>query len=80
MILVTGFGPYRESTNVSGVLVQSLKNELTKELAPLQDKLAFEVITCDDTSRAIEHLTLEAKLSELLQRYQPSLCISRRST
>ncbi len=75
MILVTGFGPYQESTNASGVLVQSFTNELTKELLPLQDKLAFEVISCDDTSRDTEHLTLEAQLSELLNRYQPSLCI-----
>jgi pyroglutamyl-peptidase len=75
MILVTGFGPYQESTNASGVLVQSLKDELTKELMPLQDTLAFEVVTCEDTSRETEHLTLEAQLSELLKRYQPSLCI-----
>lgn len=75
MILVTGFGPYQETNNASGVLVQSLKNELTKELAPLQEALAFEVITCDDTSRDTEHLTLEAQLSELLKRYQPGLCV-----
>jgi pyroglutamyl-peptidase len=75
MILVTGFGPYQESNNASGALVRSLKNELTKELAPLQGALAFEVITCDDTSRDTEHLTLEAQLIELLKRYQPSLCV-----
>ena len=75
MILVTGFGPYRETVNASGVLVQSLKDELSRELVRLPEELAFEVITCDDASRETEHLTLEAKLSELLRRYQPSLCI-----
>ena len=75
MILVTGFGPYQESTNASGVLVESLKHNLTEELIPLREKLLFEVITCDDTSRETEHLTLEAQLSELLKRHQPSLCI-----
>jgi len=75
MILVTRFGPYKESDNASGVLVRSLKNELTKELAPLQDALAFEVITCDDTSRDTEHQTFEAQLIELLKRYEPSLCV-----
>ena len=75
MILVTGFGPYQESTNASGVLVESLKDNLTEELLPLREKLLFEVITCDETSRETEHLTLEAQLSELLKRHQPSLCI-----
>lgn len=75
MILVTGFGPYQESTNASGVLVESLKENLTKELLPLREKLVFEVITCDDASRETEHLTLEAQLSEILKRHQPSLCI-----
>ena len=75
MILATGFGPYRQSTNASGVLVTSLKDELTKELLPLQERLVFEVITCDDISRETEHLSLEAQLSELLKRYQPTLCI-----
>ena len=75
MILITGFGPYQQSTNASGVLVTSLKDELTKELLPLQERLVFEVINCNDTSRETEHLSLEAQLSELLKRYQPSLCI-----
>lgn len=75
MILVTGFGPYQESTNASDVLVTSLKENLTKELYPLKEQLAFEVITCDDTSRETEHLTLEAQLGELLKRHQPCLCI-----
>ena len=75
MILITGFGPYQQSINASGVLVKSLADELTKELLPLHERLVFEVITCDDTSRETEHLSLEAQLSELLKRYQPSLCI-----
>ena len=75
MILVTGFGPYQESNNASGILVRSLENELTKELVPLQDALAFEVITCDDTSIETEHQTLEAQLVELLERYEPNLCV-----
>jgi len=75
MILVTGFGPYKEFANASGVLVQSLKDELPKELAPLGEMLAFELITCDDTSRETEHLTLEDQLSELLKKYEPSVCI-----
>ena len=75
MILVTGFGPYRQLTNASGVLVKSLKDELTKELDPLREKLAFEVVICDDTSRDTEHLSLESQLSELLKRHKPSLCI-----
>lgn len=74
MILVTGFG-YQKSTNASGVLVQSLKDRPTEELLPLQDTLAFEVITCDETSRETEHLTLESQLRELLRRYAPGICI-----
>ena len=61
MILVTGFGPYQEPTNASVDLVLPLKNELTKELLPLQLELAFELIACDDTSRETEHLTPEAQ-------------------
>lgn len=75
MILVTGFGPYQEPVNASGVLVQSLKGEITPELAPLQAQLVFEVISCDDTSRKTEHRSLEAQLAELLKRYKPRLCI-----
>lgn len=75
MILITGFAPYRDITNASGVLVQSLKDELTKELFPFREKLAFEIITCDDTSRDTEHRSLEFQLSELLERHKPGLCI-----
>ena len=75
MILITGFGPYQESTNASGVLVKSLRDELTNELLLIGEELAFEVISCDDTSRETEHLTLESQLRELLQRYTPDLCI-----
>lgn len=75
MILVTGFGPYRESTNASGELVKSLDDKLTTELLPLREELAFAVITCDDTSRETEHLTLESQLNDLLQRHNPDLCI-----
>ena len=75
MILVTGFSPYRESTNASGELVKSLRDSLTDELVPFREQLAFEVITCDDTSRETEHLTLESQLHALLQRYKPDLCI-----
>ncbi len=74
MILITGFD-YQESTNASGVLVKSLMDEITEELIPLQDALAFEVITCDETSRETEHKTLESQLSNLLKRYKPELCI-----
>ena len=75
MILITGFGPYQQSTNASGVLVKSLRDDLTKELLPLRERLIFEVITCENTSRETESLRLEAQLSELLKRHQPSLCI-----
>ena len=68
---------YQKATNASGILVQSLMDELTEELKPLQDQdaLAFEVITCDETSRETEHKTLESQLSNLLKRYKPDLCI-----
>jgi pyroglutamyl-peptidase len=75
MILVTGFGPYREDLNASGALVNSLKNDLPDALRPLKEVLAFEVITCNDASRETEHLSLEAQLAELLQRCRPALCI-----
>lgn len=74
MILVTGFG-YRESTNASGILVKSLMDELPEALMPFRGALAFEVITCDETSRETEHQTLESQLSNLLKRYKPDLCI-----
>ncbi len=74
MILVTGFD-YQESTNASGILVKSLMDELTEELNPLQEALAFEIITCDETSRETEHKTLESQLNNLLKRYKPDLCI-----
>ncbi len=75
MILITGFGPYREAMNASGALVQSLMDDLPDVLVPLKDQLAFEVITCDDTSRETEHQTLEAQLDVLLKKYQPDICI-----
>ena len=75
MILVTGFGPYREPMNASGELVRSLQESLPAALAPLKDLLAFEVISCDDTSRRTEHESLESQLLELLNQYKPNLCI-----
>ena len=75
MILVTGFGPYQEETNASGVLVNSLKDEFPDELLALKDKLAFEVISCDNDSRETEHQSLETQLRDLLKRYKPELCI-----
>lgn len=75
MILVTGFGPYQEDINASGSLIRSAINDLPKELAHLKDELAFEVITCDDTSRETESQSLEAQLDEMLRRYEPALCI-----
>ena len=74
MILVTGFG-YQQSTNASGILVKSLRDELPEALMPLRDMLAFEVITCDETSRETEHQTLERQLNSLLKHYKPDLCI-----
>ena len=75
MILVTGFGPYREDFNASGELVASFKKDLPGELLSLRDQLAFEVISCDDTSRETEHRTLEDQLAGLLNLHQPELCI-----
>jgi pyroglutamyl-peptidase len=75
MILITGFGPYREELNASGALVDSLKNDLPEALAHLKDQLVFEVIACDDTSRETEHQSLEAQLKALLEQYEPELCI-----
>lgn len=74
MILVTGFD-YQNATNASGILVKSLKNDLTDMLVPFKDELAFEVITCDETSRETEHRTLESQLDELLVQYTPTICI-----
>lgn len=72
MILVTGFY-YQKSTNASGVLVQSLKDELPDTLISIKDALAFEAVTCDETSRETEHVTLESQLNELLIRYTPAI-------
>ena len=75
MILITGFAPYREELNASGVLVDSLKEELPEALAHLKDELVFKVIACDDTSRETEHQSLETQLETLLRQYEPELCI-----
>jgi len=75
MMLITGFGPYREDINASGTLVQSFIDDLPDELMPLKTRLAFAVISCDDTSRETEHQSLESQLNELLKRHKPQLCI-----
>jgi pyroglutamyl-peptidase len=75
MILVTGFGPYQQPMNASGELVNSLQRDLPEELVPLKEELAFEVISCDDSSRDSEHQSLEAQLAELLKKYRPTVCI-----
>jgi pyroglutamyl-peptidase len=75
MILVTGFGPYHEDSNASGELVRSLMEALPEDLVHLKDELVFEIITCDVTSRETESQSLEAKLEELLRRYDLGLCI-----
>jgi len=75
MILVTGFGPYREALNASGILVQSLMDDLPNALKHLRNRLAFEIISCDDTSRETEHRSLESQLHELLKRHRPQVCI-----
>ena len=75
MILITGFGPYKEDMNSSGELVTSLKESLPEELISLKSSLAFKIITCDDTSRDTEHKSLEKQLNELLKHYQPKICI-----
>lgn len=75
MILVTGFGPYKEDKNASGEVVLSLDNDAPEELLAYNGDLAFEVINCDNTSRETEHQSLETQLFELLARYEPELCI-----
>ena len=75
MILVTGFGPYKEEFNASGELINSMKEDLPKELSALKDLMVFEIISCDDTSRDTEHRSLEDQLQSLLQRYNPEICI-----
>lgn len=74
MILVTGFD-YHDSINASGVIVRSLKDKITEALEPIKDTLVFEVITCDETSRETEHVTLESQLRDLLVRHAPAICI-----
>jgi len=75
MILVTGFGPYREDINASGELVSTLKSNLPDELRALRERLVFEVIRCDDSSRETEHRTLEDQLGTLLRMHKPNFCI-----
>ena len=75
MILITGFGPYKEDINASGEVVHSLRNDIPEELLVHKGDLVFEVITCDDSSRHTEHKSLESQLFELLKQYQPELCI-----
>ncbi len=75
MILVTGFGPYKEDYNASGALVQSLADDLPDELVCLKQDLAFELIVCDDSCRETEHQTLERQLEQLLEHYRPRLCL-----
>lgn len=62
MILVTGFGPYKEDMNTSAEVVHSLDNDTPEELHAHQDNLLFKVITCDDASRETEHRSLETRL------------------
>ena len=57
------------------LLVHSFVDCLPEELSTLQGRLAFEIITCDNTSRETEHQTLEANLVGLLERYEPELFI-----
>ena len=75
MILITGFGPYKEDMNASGEVVHSLRNYIPEELLVHKGDLVFEVITCDDSSRHTEHKSLESQLFGLLKQYQPELCI-----
>ena len=75
MILITGFGPYKEDMNASGEVVHSLRNDIPEELLVHKGDLVFEVITCDDSSRHTEHKSLESQLLGLLKQYQPELCI-----
>ena len=75
MILVTGFGPYKEDMNASEELVHSLGRDFPEGLLPHRGNFAFEVITCDDSSRETEHQSLESQLLELLKHYEPDLCI-----
>ncbi len=55
--------------------MQSLSDDLPAELTPVEEMLAFEVITCDDSSRETEHRSLEAQLGKLLRRHDPELCL-----
>ena len=75
MILVTGFGPYKEEMNASGEVVHSLSNDVPQELLAHKGDLVFEGITCDDSSRETEHQSLESQLLRLLKQYEPDLCI-----
>ena len=76
MILVTAFGPYQHHrTNASGVLVESLRRDLPEELSDLRDRLAFEVLRCEEISRDLEHQSIETQLADLLARHRPTVCI-----
>jgi len=75
MILVTGFGPYKEKINASGKLIASLNNDLPDELGHLKPELHFEVIACKDASRETQHMYLEEQLKVLLQKHNPEICL-----
>lgn len=75
MMLVTGFGPYKEEMNASGAVVSSMKDDLPNELTHLRGEIKFEIISCDDTSRETEHRSLESQLADLLRKHKPELCL-----
>lgn len=56
-------------------VVSSLKADLPPALDALRERLVFELIAVDDTSRETEHSSLEQRLDELLQAHSPELCI-----
>ena len=75
MLLVTGFGPYDEAFNASGMLVQSLVEDLPQELESLREQLSFALFNIEPGSRESEHRELEQRLRELLHQHSPSVCI-----
>ena len=75
MILVTGFAPYKDEFNASGELVGSLRDDLPNELLHLKNAINFEVISVDEASREAEHCSLEEQLKNILNKYNPAICI-----
>jgi len=75
-LLVTGFPKFdRFEENATQTLVESMRDDLPKELASLADHLAFGIVHFENDDSATQKRTMLQSAHHLLAEHEPDVCL-----